>query len=243
LCPRLIEEIRSAFFLRIANYISHSLWTQIYSIFSFSLRINRCAGTIWNTQFKTQLVPHAWTLNSDKTYMKTIYLCGSFGDCLCGLVVRVLGYRSKGPGSDSWSYPIFWEVVGLEWGPLSLASTIEELLERKSSDSSLEIWEYGHGDWLCWPRNTFYPQKLALASPKSGGRSVSIVRSQTKATEFIFGNLGGTIYSTKQADSSSNMCICEIRSLSLGWSTGPAGWGSPWFSSVPPSKHQDSTLH
>jgi hypothetical protein len=28
-------------------------------------------------------------------------------------------------------YQIFWEVVGLEWGPLSLVSTIEELLERK----------------------------------------------------------------------------------------------------------------
>jgi hypothetical protein len=28
--------------------------------------------------------------------------------------------------------------VGLEWGSLSLLSTIEELLERKSSGSSLE---------------------------------------------------------------------------------------------------------
>ena len=29
-----------------------------------------------------------------------------------------------------------------------------------------------------------YPQKLALTSPTSGGRSVGIVRSRTKATEF-----------------------------------------------------------
>ena len=29
-----------------------------------------------------------------------------------------------------------------------------------------------------------YPQKLALTSPTGGGRSVGIVRSQTKATEF-----------------------------------------------------------
>jgi len=29
-----------------------------------------------------------------------------------------------------------------------------------------------------------YPQKLALTSPAGGGRSVGIVRSQTKATEF-----------------------------------------------------------
>ena len=30
-----------------------------------------------------------------------------------------------------------------------------------------------------------YPQKLALTSPTGGGRSVGIVRSWTKATEFI----------------------------------------------------------
>jgi len=29
-----------------------------------------------------------------------------------------------------------------------------------------------------------YPQKLALTSPTGGGRSVGIVRSRTKATEF-----------------------------------------------------------
>jgi len=29
-----------------------------------------------------------------------------------------------------------------------------------------------------------YPQKLALTSPPGGGRSVGIVRSQTKAMEF-----------------------------------------------------------
>ena len=31
-----------------------------------------------------------------------------------------------------------------------------------------------------------YPQKLALNSPTGGGRSVGIVRSRTKATEFFF---------------------------------------------------------
>jgi hypothetical protein len=31
----------------------------------------------------------------------------------------------------SWHYQIFWEVVGLEQGPLNLVTAIEELLERK----------------------------------------------------------------------------------------------------------------
>jgi hypothetical protein len=52
-------------------------------------------------------------------------------DRLCGLVVRVPGYRSRGPGYDFRRYQIFWVVVGLERGPLSLVRIIEELLERK----------------------------------------------------------------------------------------------------------------
>jgi hypothetical protein len=52
--------------------------------------------------------------------------------------------------------------------------------------AGLEYREYGRRDPLCWPRNTLYPQKLALTSSTSGGRSVGIVRSRTKATEFEF---------------------------------------------------------
>jgi hypothetical protein len=57
---------------------------------------------------------------------------------LCGLVVRVSGYRSRGPGFDFQSYQIFWEVGGLEQGQLSLMRTTEQLLEWKSSGSGLE---------------------------------------------------------------------------------------------------------
>jgi hypothetical protein len=39
---------------------------------------------------------------------------------------------------DSRRYQIFWEVVGLEQGPLSLMSTIEKLHGRKNSGFSLE---------------------------------------------------------------------------------------------------------
>jgi hypothetical protein len=67
-----------------------------------------------------------------------------------------------------------------------LVSTTEELHERKSRGSCLENREYDRRDPSRWPRATPYPQKLALTSPTSGGRSVGIVRSQTQATEFSF---------------------------------------------------------
>jgi hypothetical protein len=50
-------------------------------------------------------------------------------DRLCGLVVRVLGYRSGGPGSITGTTKK--KVVGLERDPLSLVSTTEEILDRK----------------------------------------------------------------------------------------------------------------
>jgi hypothetical protein len=58
-------------------------------------------------------------------------------------------------GFDSWRYQIFWEVVGLEQDPLSLVSTIEQLLRRNGSGSGLESQEYDHTDPLHWPRGTF----------------------------------------------------------------------------------------
>jgi hypothetical protein len=58
-------------------------------------------------------------------------------DRLCGLVVRVFGYRFGGPGSIPGTTR-FSEgkkkkgkhVVGLERGPLSLVSTTEKLLDK-----------------------------------------------------------------------------------------------------------------
>jgi hypothetical protein len=91
----------------------------------------------------------------------------------------------EGFGFDSRRYQIFWEVVGLERGPLSLVSTIEELLRRENSGSGLENREYGRRDPSCWPHGTLYPQKMALTPLTSDGLSVGIVHSRTQATEFI----------------------------------------------------------
>jgi hypothetical protein len=86
---------------------------------------------------------------------------------------------------DSRRYQIFWEVVGMERGPLNLVSKTEKLLEIKSSSFGLENQEYGHRVTSRWPRDTLSKQKLVLNSPTSGGRSIGIVRSRTQATEFI----------------------------------------------------------
>jgi hypothetical protein len=105
-------------------------------------------------------------------------------DRLCGLVVKAPGYGFGCPWFESRRYQMFWEVVGLERGPLSLVSKIEALLERNSSESGLENRKYDRGIPFRWPL-TLFPQKLDLTSPTSTGRSVGIVRSRTKATEFI----------------------------------------------------------
>jgi hypothetical protein len=39
--------------------------------------------------------------------------------------------------------------------------------------------------YLILPRGTLYPQKLAITSPTSGGRSVGTVRSRTQTMEFV----------------------------------------------------------
>jgi hypothetical protein len=91
----------------------------------------------------------------------------------------------QGSGFDSLRYQIFWEVMGLERGPLSLVSITEEQLERKSGDFGLENREYGRRNPSRWPRGTVYPQKLEITSPTSGGRSVCIVRSRTQIKEFV----------------------------------------------------------
>jgi hypothetical protein len=63
-------------------------------------------------------------------------------------------------GFDFRRYQIFWEVVGLERGPLSLVSTIEELLGRKSSGSDLEIRGYCQRNPSPWQSGTLYPQNV-----------------------------------------------------------------------------------
>jgi hypothetical protein len=56
--------------------------------------------------------------------------------------------------------------VGLERGPLSLVSTNDNLLERKSSGYGLEKRDYGRRGSAAM--TSVYQQKLALTSPSFG---------------------------------------------------------------------------
>jgi hypothetical protein len=67
--------------------------------------------------------------------------------------------------------------VGLERGLLSLVSTTEELLERKCSNSDLETVNKAIG--------IHHADHVTPSICKSGGHSVGIVHSQTKATELF----------------------------------------------------------
>jgi hypothetical protein len=92
------------------------------------------------------------------------------------------------------------KIVGLERGPLCLVSTTEKLPGRNSSDSGLEIREYGRRDLSRWPRGILYPQKLSLASLTSGGRSVGIVRLRTEAMEVFLKILRSVQWGGKEAE-------------------------------------------
>jgi hypothetical protein len=78
--------------------------------------------------------------------------------------------------------------VGLERGPLSLVSTIEELLGRKSSGSGLLSRKYGRRD-ASIPRDTFYTHKVVTnfaGKRLSLGRYRSIPATTTPATYLRF---------------------------------------------------------
>jgi hypothetical protein len=100
-------------------------------------------------------------------------------------VARVLGYRSGGPGSIPGTTRNK-KVVGLEWGPLSLVSTTEELLDRKVAApvQNPRIRPQGSVTLTMW--HPLSAKKLAITSPTSSGRSVGIVLSRTQTMELFF---------------------------------------------------------
>jgi hypothetical protein len=59
-----------------------------------------------------------------------------------------------------------------------MRSYLEKIVAAPVKKTETNDWS----DPLRWSRDTLYPQKLALTSPTSGGHSVGIVSSRTKAT-------------------------------------------------------------
>ena len=105
---------------------------------------------------------------------------------VCGLVVRVSGYRYRGPGFDPPALPDFLSSSGsgtgstqpreVNWG----ATWMKKSSGSRSRKQRLTAVETRCADHV----TPLYPQKLALTSLTGGGRSVGIIRVRTKATEF-----------------------------------------------------------
>jgi hypothetical protein len=102
-------------------------------------------------------------------------LISLFFDRLRGLVVRVLGYRSGGPGSINGTTRK--KSNGSGTGSTHPREYNWGATWYKSSGSCLENREY--------PRGTLHPQKLGITSPTSGGSSVGIVHSRTQTMDFF----------------------------------------------------------
>jgi hypothetical protein len=110
---------------------------------------------------------------------------------------------------DSRRYQIFWEVVGLEQGPLSLVRITEELLEWKSSVSGSRKPRLTAVGIRCADHASPLSTKVGN-TPKSGGRSIGIVRLRTKSTELIFYLLFNTSMVTFQYFFSINCAYLDM---------------------------------
>ena len=97
------------------------------SVNNLETHVHNIRFTPGMASYKICIGPIAWWGSlRQREYLKGLVVDR---DRLCGLVVRVSGYRYRGLGFDSRRYQIFWVVVGLERGPLSLVRSTEELLE------------------------------------------------------------------------------------------------------------------
>jgi hypothetical protein len=110
-------------------------------------------------------------------------------DRLCGLVIIVSGYRSRGlgsiPGASRFSEK-YWVWNGVHSASrVQLRSYLEEKIAAPVWKAENMAVGNHHADHMA-PSNS---KKWALTSLTSGSCSVGIVRSRTQATEFSFFSL------------------------------------------------------
>jgi hypothetical protein len=127
-----------------------------------------CSSVQWSYVFKYHQYCHVWRR------LTTAFL------------IQWSEFLATHAGFDSRSDHIFWEVVGMERGPLSFVRITEELLDWKSSGSgsrksrltAVEIRRADHATASIHKSWHLLRRHAAL------GRSEGIVRLRTKATEF-----------------------------------------------------------
>jgi hypothetical protein len=103
------------------------------------------------------------SLEAEK-YRRIFYNIKLYFDRLCGLVVRVLGYRFRGPGS--------------------IPGTTRKKSSGSGTGSTQKTVNTAVG--ICYADHVApsISIKLAITSPTSGGRSVGIVRWRTETMDF-----------------------------------------------------------
>jgi hypothetical protein len=104
--------------------LPYSVWSS--NTYHFSVSAENNVQTIWQEIWECYRITQRYQLNHKLRIKKADYYS------LCGLAVRISGYRSRRSRTDFRCYQIFWEVVGLERGPLSLVRMTEELHEWQS---------------------------------------------------------------------------------------------------------------
>ena len=116
--------------IKVENKCVNYVWCLLYKHVIWS---KECAKLMNTCQVSCHCTVVCWVISPqyidmliESKNISSLLMCN---DRLCGLVVRVSGYRYRGLGFDSRRCQIFWVVVGLERGPLSLVRSFEELLE------------------------------------------------------------------------------------------------------------------
>jgi hypothetical protein len=120
----------------------HDVW-RIHYAAGKATGMNSCAADCYVTDAWTCALRGTYTHRTTTTMVAIVTMWGVTTFIVLmiettGLVVRVHGYRPRGPAFDSRRYHTFWVVVGLEQSPLNLMRTNEELPERKSRGSGLK---------------------------------------------------------------------------------------------------------
>jgi hypothetical protein len=164
----------------------------------------------WNRPMISRREANNFSLKSTNAEMdlhalcKLLLVCKKKKICICSSYMRPPLWSSgqsswlqiQISGFDSQCYQIFWEVVGLEQGSLSLWVQLRSYLKKKVAGPVYKTEITAIEDPLLWLRDTLYPQKLAVTSRTSGGCSVGIFPSRTKAMEFASPD-SGNVYEAR----------------------------------------------